>query len=600
MSKFLLAAFLILFSSLAAAEPLHGIAMHGAPALPAGYQAFDYVNPGVKKGGKIAYGVVGTFNNLNPFILKAKRTTARGMWDPEIGNLVYESLMQRSRDEAFTMYGLLAQSVEWDEQRSFIQFNLNPIAKWSDGKPVTPQDVIFSFELLRDKGRPPFSTRLRNVEKMEQVGPYSVRFTFNKQADREFPLILALSPVLPKHGVKADGFDQTTLVEPLGSGPYRIADIKPGERIVYQRDPNYWGKDIPSKIGFDNYDQISVEYFLQESTLFEAFKKGEIDLYQERNPSKWQRTYNFPAVESGEVVKDVFTPGTPAPMYCFVFNTRRAIFADPRLRQGLSLAFDFQWVNKNLYENAYTRTESFWQNSSLSSLGVPASAQELSLLGEAATRIPANILNGTYRLPVSDGSGRDRKILKQALSLLQQAGFAIKGGKLVGPDNKPLAFEILTQDLNQEKLAIAYQRSLASLGIDVVIRTVEDAQYQERSGRFDYDMIIKTYAASLSPGIEQQQRWGSDTRDIEGSDNYAGVANPDIDAMIRHIMTASDPQVFEAAIRAHDRLLISGHYVLPLYHVGQQWVARRRHIAHPDKSPLYGPQFSTWWDQRAQ
>lgn len=581
-------------------EPLHGIAMHGTPALPPDFKAFPYVNPGVRKGGRIAYGVVGTFNNLNPFILKAKRTTARGMWDPEIGNLVYESLMQRSRDEAFTMYGLLAESVEWDDARSFIQFNLNPSARWSDGKPVTPEDVIFSFELLRDKGRPPFSTRLRKVARMEKIGALSVRFTFNEEADREFPLILALSPVLPKHATRVEGFDATTLVPPVGSGPYTIKAIKPGERIVYTRNPDYWGKDIPSKIGFDNYDEISIEYFLQESTLFEAFKKGEIDVYQEGNPSKWARAYDFPAVTSGQVIKAAFKPMTPANMYGFVFNTRRPIFADAKLREGLSLVFDFEWVNKNLYENAYSRTQSFWQNSVLSSFGRAAGPEELALLGAARDRLPASILDGTYKLPVTDGSGRDRKVLKQALKLMGEAGYAIRDGKLVGRDGKPLTFEILTQDQDQEKLAIAYQRSLSALGIAVSIRTVEDAQFQERTGKFDYDMVIRTYAASLSPGIEQQQRWGSETRNVPGSDNYAGVANPDIDAMVRHILTARDPAEFQAAVRAHDRLLIAGHYVLPLYHLPEQRIAHWKYIAHPDKLPLYGAQLSTWWDQRAQ
>ncbi len=590
----------LLLATGAAAEPLYGISMHGEPALPANYKAFPYVNPAVKKGGKIAYGVVGTFNNLNPFILKAKRTTARGMWDPEFGNFVHEGLMQRSRDEPFTMYGLLAETVEWDKARSFIQFNLNPVAKWSDGQPVTADDVIFSFGLLRDKGRPPYSTRLKKVAKMEKVGERSVRFTFNAESDREFPLILALSPVLPKHATDVESFEDTTLVPPMGSGPYLVKEIKPGERIVYQRDPNYWARDLPSKVGFDNYDEVSVEYFLQENTLFEAFKKGEIDIFAEGNPSKWNRSYDFPAVTDGDVIKGVFTPSTPANMYCFVFNTRRPIFADIRLREGLSLVFDFEWANKNLYDNAYTRTQSFWQNSDLSSLGKPASAEELALLGPAKEHIPADILEGTYRLPVTDGSGRDRKVLRRALTLIQSAGFSIKGGKMVGPDGTPLAFEVLTQNQDQEKLAISYQRSLAALGIRLSLRTVEDAQYQERTSKFDYDMVLKTYAASLSPGIEQMQRWGSQTRDIDGSDNFAGVANPDIDAMVRHIMTAENVGEFEAAVRAHDRLLIAGHYVLPLYHVGQQWVAYRKYIGHPEKLPLYGVQFSTWWDQRAQ
>lgn len=582
------------------AEPVHGIAMHGTPALAADFTHFPYVNPDVKKGGKISYGVVGTFNNLNPFILKGNRTTARGMWDPEFGNFVYESLMQRSRDEPFTLYGLLAQSVEWDDKRSYIQFNINPKARWSDGQPVTADDVIFSFELLRDKARPPYSTRLNQVAKMEKVGNLSVKFTLNDKADREFPLILGLSPVLPKHATKADGFDQTTLVPPLGSGPYKIKSIKTGEKIVYQRDPNYWAKDLPSKVGFDNYDEVSIEYFSQENTLFEAFKKGEVDVYAEGNPTKWIRNYDFPAIKSGDVIKDAFEPHVPASMYAMVFNTRRPMFADIRLRKGLTLAFDFQWVNKNLYENAYARTESFWQNSTLSSLGIPASARELQMLGPAKDKIEPEILNGSYHLPVTDGSGRDRKVLKQAYDLFRAAGYKISGSKMIGPDGRPLAFEIMTQNEDQEKLAISYQRTLAALGIVVAIRTVDDAQYQERTNKFDYDMIIKTYASSLSPGSEQVRRWGSASRDAEASENIAGVADPAVDAMIQHILTAVSEDDFEAAVRAYDRLLISGHYVIPLFHIGEQWVARWKHIGHPQYLPLYGAQYPVWWDERVQ
>jgi peptide/nickel transport system substrate-binding protein len=601
LTRLLLALFLLTFApGLAASDPLYGIAMHGAPALGPDYSHFSYVNPAVKKGGRIAYGVVGTFNNLNPFILKAKRTTARGMLDPEYGNLVIESLMTRSKDEPFTLYGLLAETVEWDDARSFIQFNLNPRARWSDGQPVTPDDVIFTFELLRDKGRPPFSNRLDRVAKMEKIGAHSVRFTFTKDSDREYPLLLAMSPILPKHATKVEGFDQTTLQPLMGSGPYLVKEIKPGERIVYRRNPDYWGRDLPSKVGFDNYDEISIEYFLQENTLFEAFKKGAIDVYPEGSPSKWARAFNFPAVTRGDVIKETFKPHLPANMYAMVFNTRRAKFSDVRLRQGLGLVFDFEWANRNLYEGAYARTESFWQNSTLSALGVPASPTELRLLGPASAHVEPDVLDGSYRLPKTDGSGRDRKVLKQAFDLLRSAGYHIEGGRMLGPDGKPLVFEILTQNQDQEKLAISYQRGLSALGIAASIRTVDDSQYQERTQKFDYDMILKTFAASLSPGLEQATRWGSAARDIEGSDNFAGVADPDIDAMIEHILTAKTPEEFEAAVRAHDRLLISGHYVIPLYHIGEQWVARWKYIGHPDKLPLYGVQYPAWWDQRVQ
>lgn len=585
---------------LADAAPLHGIAMHGDPALPPDYKHFSYVNPDVKKGGKITYGVVGTFDNLNPFILKSMRTTARGMWDPEFGNLVYESLMQRSRDEPFSMYGLLAETVQWDDERSFVQFNLNPKARWSDGQPVTAEDVIFSFELLRDKGRSPFSRRLDVVETMEKVGDNSVRFIFNDKADRESPLLLALSPVLPKHAIEVEGFDRTTLQLPLGSGPYRIKEVKPGEKIVFERNPDYWGQDIPAKVGFDNYDQITVEYFLQENSLFEAFKKGDVDVFQEGNPTKWSRGYDFPAVASGAILKDTFKPQVPSGMLGFVFNTRRSMFSDVRLRHGLSLVFDFEWVNKNLFEGAYKRTESFWQNSDLSSLGVAADERERQLLGPALNRVEPAILDGTYRWPVTDASGRDRKVLKQAVVLMKEAGYTIKDGVMSDASGRPLAFEIMTQNADQEKLALAYQRFLAALGIRASVRTVDDSQYQSRAQTFDYDVIIRAYASSLSPGIEQAARWRSDFREREGSEAFAGAKDPEVDRLVDAILAARSAEDFRSAVRAHDRMLLSNHYVLPLYHLGQQWLARHSYIAHPDAMPLYGYQFPVWWDARVQ
>ncbi|ASY62919.1 ABC transporter, periplasmic substrate-binding protein [Sinorhizobium sojae CCBAU 05684] len=585
----------------AAAEPVHAIAMHGEPALPADFKHFPYVNPDVKKGGKIAYGVVGTFDSLNPFILKSMRTTARGMWDPAFGNLVYESLMQRSQDEPFTMYGLLAETVEWDEDRTFIQFNLNPKARWADGRPVTAEDVIFTFELLRDKGRAPFSNRLSKVEKLEKVGERSVRFSFTEEADREFPLLLALSPVLPKHAVNVETFDRTTLEPPLGSGPYRVGEVRPGERIVYRRNPDYWGKELPSKIGVDNYDEISVEYFLQENTLFEAFKKGEVDVYPEGSATKWARAYVFPAVQSGNVVKESFKPKTPSGMLGFVFNSRRPMFDNIKLRQGLALVFDFEWVNKNLFDGAYTRTQSYWQNSSLSFLGVAADDRELELMGDVRERINPAILDGTYRLPVTDGSGRDRNVLREAVTLLREAGYVIKDGKMV--DEKtgtPLTFEIMSQNAGQEKIALAYQRFLAPLGIVATVRTVDDSQYQLRSQSFDYDVIIKSYPSSLSPGVEQVGRWGSQSRDRPGSENFAGVANKDVDKLINNILQAQTLEDFTAAVRAHDRLLVNNSYVVPLYHLDEQWIARWKHIRRPAEVPLYGYQLPTWWDERAQ
>ncbi len=584
-----------------AAEPMHAIAMHGEPALPSDYTHFPYVKPDVKKGGSVRYGVVGTFDSLNPFVLKSMRTTARGVWDPQFGHLVFEPLMQRSADEPFSVYGLLAQSVEMDEERSFIQFNLNPEARWSDGEPVTPEDVIFTMELLRDKGRTPFSARLTPVERMEKVGTHGVKFIFNEKSDREFPLILATAtPILPRHATDVANFENSSLAIPVGSGPYTVKSVKPGERIVFERNPDYWGKDIPAKVGFDNYDQISVEYFLQDNTLFEAFKKGVVDIYPDGSPTHWARAYDFPDVRNGAVIKDTFRPELPTGMVGFVFNTRRPLFANAKVREALALAFDFEWANRNLFEGAYTRTESFWQNSPLSSLGMPADARELEILGDARNTIDPAVLDGSYRLPKTDASGGDRKILRRVVELMKEGGYTIKGGRMSDASGRPMRFEIMTQTPDQEKLAIAYQRTLRMIGVEATIRTVDDAQYQARSASFDYDVIVKSYPSTLSPGIEQVGRWGSISRDREGSNNFAGVADPNIDRAIQAMLGARSREEFQAAVRAYDRLLIAGHYLVPLYHVPEQWVARRSHIGYPDETPLYGYQLPVWFDKRVQ
>ncbi len=429
----------------AAGQRLHGLAMHGAPALPAGFDHLPYANPQAPKGGEIRYGVVGTFDNLNPFILKGMRTTARGVIDPEYGNLVFESLMFRSRDEAFTVYGLLAESIEIDDARSFITFHINPDARWSDGQPVSAQDVAFTFELLRDKGRPPFNRRLVDVERMEILSERSIRFVFKPSASRELPLIIGLTPILPAHASHVETFEQTTLEPMIGSGPYRIVRVEPGERVVFERNRDYWARDLPVKRGLDNYDRITVDYFLSQSAQFEAFKKGVFDIYPEGNPTRWARSFDFPAVTNGEVIKDTFTSDTPAPIYGFVFNTRRAVFSDRRVRHALSMLFDFEWVNRNLFNGAYQRTESFWQNSELSAIARPTSAGERELLSAFAQAVSPDVLEGRYRVPVTDGSGRDRQILRQALSLLEEAGYSLNDGQLVNSQGLPFSFEVMTE-----------------------------------------------------------------------------------------------------------------------------------------------------------
>lgn len=581
----------------ALAEPDYALSMHGDVALPAGFTHFPSVNPEAPKGGNATYGVVGTFDSLNPFVLKSMRTTARGLFlDGDFGNLVFEPLMQRSRDEPFTLYGLLAEKVEIDEDRSWIEFTLDPRAKWSDGQPVTVEDIVFTYDLLTKKGRPPFNNRMGRIDRIEQTGERKVRFTFNEKSDREFPLLIASTmPVLPKHAIDADAFGSASLKAPIGSGPYTIASVQPGERIVYKRDENYWGKDLPSKRGFDNFDQITIEYFRNETALFESFKKGLTDVYIEGNPTRWEKAYNFPAVTDGRIIKDSFDKGTPANMLGFVFNTRRDVFADKRVRRAIAQLFDFEWANRNLFAGQYKRTSSFWEGSVLSSVGKPADAQEKALLAPYTKSVRDDVMDGTWIPSDTDGSGHDRGPAKRAFELLQEAGFTFRDGKAFNADGQPLEFEIMTRSIDEEKVGLAFKRTLGRLGIIADIRTVDDAQYQQRMQTFDYDMLLGALTGSLSPGNEQWMRWGSASRDAPGSFNFAGVADPAVDAMIDALLAARSQADFISAVRALDRVLISGDYYIPLYHLPRQWVARWNQIERPEKTSLYGYQFPSWW-----
>lgn len=577
-------------------EPAHAIAMQGDPALPADFQTLPYANPDAPQGGTMRYCVFGNFDNLNPVIVRGALTTARGIWfDKEFGNLVFEPLMQRSPDEPFTMYGLIAKTVETDDERNFVEFRLDPKAKFSDGHPITPEDVLFTVRMLREHGRPMYANWLRPAVKIEKVGDDGVRFTFDETADRETPLLISGLPVLPEHAFDEKTFEQTTLKPVIGSGPYVIADVKPGQEITYEKNPDYWAKDLPIRAGMFNYDRIVIDYYRDSNAQFEGFKKGNCHIYLEGDPSHWRTAYDFPAVTDGRVIKETFHTGAPANMLAFVFNTRREIFADRQVRKALSMLFDFEWANKTLYYDAYQRTGSFFQNSELSALGRPASDKEKALLAPYPGEVDPEVMDGTYRPTVSDGSGSDRKVMRAALDQFEAADYRFEGRQLVGPDNKPLTFEILVQSPEQVKMAEAYTRTLGRLGIAANVRLVDDSQYQQRKDGFDYDMIIGVYSASLSPGAEQSYRWSSKAKGVNGSFNYAGTADPAIDALIDDIVAARSREDFVAAVRAYDRVLISGHYVVPLFHLPEQRLARWAFIKHPETTPLYGYQLPTFW-----
>jgi len=581
----------------ATAQPVHGIAMHGEPALPADYAHFPYANPDAPKGGEITYCVIGSFDNLNPFIIKSLRTTARGMMDTIFGNLVFEPLMTRNADEPFSLYGLLAESAEMPADRSWIEFNLNPDAKWSDGVPVTPEDVLFTYDVFTEKGRPPYRDRMARVSKLEKTGEHSVRFTFNEKADREFPLIIALTPIIPKHAFDMDTFDETTLKPLVGSGPYTVDQVVPGERISFRRNPDYWGRDIPSKRGFDNYDRITIEYFLNANAQFEAFKKGICAIHTEADPVKRARTMDFPAAQNGQVVIETFKQGVPPVVTGFLFNTRLPKFSDAVVRRALAMLYDFEWANRTLFEGKYERTVSFWQGSELSALGIAASETERKLLAPFPDAVTPEIMAGTWRPPVTDGSGQDRKVLRAALDLLKSAGFRLEGGTMLDREGKPFGFEILAASEAEQRLAGIFQRTLGKLGIAVAIRQLDDTQMQQRKQRFDFEVMIASqgFSNSLSPGIEQIGRWGSESARQEGSFNLAGVASPAIDAVLEAMLEAKAKDDYVAAVRALDRLLMSGAYMVPLQHNTDQWIAYWNYLEHPRQTSLYGYQLPTWW-----
>lgn len=576
----------------ATAEPKHGIAMHGEPALPADFDHLPYANPDAPKGGTINYAWPGTFDSVNPFIVQG--SGARGSVDLIFGNNVFDTLMLRSADEPFTMYPLLAKTIDTDEERTYAEFTLDERAKFSDGQPVTPEDVIFTLELLRDKGLPRYGVTANKIAKMEKVGERGVRFTF-KQADRELPLILGLLPILPKHATDAETFDKSTLKPFVGSGPYRLETVKAGDSLTFKRNPDYWAKDIPSKRGFDNYDEIRLTYYRDENAMFEAFKKGLVDVFIEENAGRWARQYDFPAVTGGEVVKETLPTKLPSGMFSIVMNTRKPVFQDIKLRTALIDLFDFEWANRSLFSDAYTRTKSFYDNSDMSSSGKPASDAEKALLAPFPDAVTPDVMAGTWKPPVSDGTGQDRKFLRNGLAKLKEAGYTLQDGKMLGADGKPLSFEIMLKATENQQVAVAFQQTLQKLGIELTLRSVDAAQFQKRQNEYDFDAMFFNYTPSLSPGVEQVSRWGSAAREKPGTFNYAGAASPAIDAMTTALINARTRTDFVEAVRAYDRVLLSGSYVIPLYFRPEQWIAHWKRIERPEAIALQGMQLPTWW-----
>ena len=571
------------------AEARHAIAMHGAPALPEGFTRLPYANPAAPKGGRLVQGVLGTFDSLNPLIVK-------GIAPPSIRGYVVESLMARGYDEPFALYGLIARSVETDPQRSYVTFHLDPAAKFSDGKPVTAEDIIFSWQLLRDKGRPNHRTYYAKVAKAEAIGEQAVRFDLSGSDDRELALILGLMPVLAKHAVKPETFEETSFHAPLGTGPYVVGEVDPGKSVTLKRNPDYWGRDLAINRGLWNFDEVRFDYYREANSHLEAFKRGLYDLRIEHDPGRWQTAYDFAAVRDGRVLKEALPTGVPKASTYFVFNTRRAVFSDIRVREAISLLFDFEWINHGYFFDLYRRSASYFDDSELSSHGRPADQREKALLAPFTEAVRADVLDGTWSPPVSDGSGRDRVTLKRALDLFAAAGYELRGTELVErKSGRPLTFEILVTARDEERLALLFSQSLKRAGIAARVRVVDAVQYEGRRLTYDFDMIENRWDQSLSPGNEQAFYWGSAAADQPGTRNYMGVKSPAVDTMIAALLKAQDRGDFVSAVRALDRVLISGFYVIPLFYLPAQWIARWTTIGRPAATSLYGYLPETWW-----
>lgn len=580
-------------ASTATAEPRTAMALHGEPKYGPGFSHFDYADPEAPKGGTLHLGVLGSFDSLNPFIVRG--AAASGLRGGIADDNVYESLLTRGYDEPFTLYALVAENIDLADDRSRVTFQINPKAHFSDGVPILSEDVIFSFNLLREHGFPYFKANYLDVDHVEAIGERGVTFVFKSGANRELPLILGLMPILPKHATNPDTFEQTTLVPPIASGPYVVASVDAGRQMILKRDPNYWGKDLPVRRGLYNFDEIRYDYFRDYTNLFEAFKKGDIDLLSDGDPAHWSQAYDFPAVNDGRIVRESISSGLPKGMTGFAINTRRVVFADRRVREALVDLFDFEWMNKNLYFGLYARTMSFFQSSELASTGHPADEREKALLKPFPDAVGPGFMAGTWRPPVTDASGRDRKQLKAALEILLSAGYKLSGERLVDAKGEPLAFEIITQTREQERIALAYRRSLATVGIDVRVRAVDSTEFDKRTKAFDFDMAMWSWPASLSPGNEQRGRWSSAAASRQGSYNLPGVRSPAADAAIEALVGAATREDLVSAARALDRVLLSGFYVVPLFHIPTQWVAHWARIAHPQKSSLYGMVQPAWW-----
>lgn len=562
--------------------------MYGEPDLPVDFTHLPYTNPRAQKGGRLTIGQQGTFDSLN--MLAVGKNSP-----PVLIPYVVQSLMFRSLDEPFTLYPLLAESILTPPDRSFAEFRLDARARFSDGKPVTAEDVIFSWDLLKRRSHPFRRGYYGKVRLAEAKDARTVRFTFGENADYELPLILGIMPVLAKHATDPEKFDQMGFTPLLGSGPYLVSEVEAGKHIVLKKSPGFWAADIPTMRGYFNADEVRFEYFRDGNTFTEAFRTGVYDYRVELDPTRWTTAYDVPAFREGRFVKEGYRALSPRPTSGFVMNTRRPQFADLGVRRAMLGLFDFEWLNAKLFRGLYQRTAGYFAESELSAFARPADARERALLAPFAGEIAPDVLEGTWRPPVSDGSGRDRKVMGAAARALAAAGYKVRDGVMTTPDGAPFTFDIIVNTRDKERIALAFADTLRLVGMQPRIRLIDDIQYWRRLKSFDYDMIIETYASSASPGNEQENRWSSGAAGREASLNYAGARSPAVDATIRALLAARTREDYVAAVRAFDRALISGAYMIPLYHAPERWIARWTRLARPERWPKYDFTPDIWW-----
>jgi len=575
---------------LSASEPKHGLSAFGDLAYPSDFKNFNYVNPDAPKGGTfslVGWGGVTTFNSLNNFILKGD--AAQGL------ELLFDSLMTRAADEPDAVYGLVAESAEIADDRMSVTFKLRPEAKFNDGSPLTADDVVFSFDALKTEGHPIYAQMVADVEKAEALDPATVRYTFKGSLVRDLPLTVAGLPIFSKAYYSTRDFAATTMEPPLSSGPYKVGKVSQGRTIEYVRNPDYWAKDLPANRGRWNFDTIRYEYFRDRTAALEAFKAGAYDFREEFTSKVWATEYNFPAIRQGKVKKEVVPDETPSGTQGFFINTRREQFQDPRVRKALGLAFDFEWTNRYLFHNLYSRTQSYLENSTLKATGEP-SDEERTLLANLGVPVSQEALGQVYLPPVTDGSGQDRKLLLEASKLLDEAGWKIKNGVRVNDKGEQLKVEILNFEPAFERVNAPYVKNLQLLGIDAKMRMVDPAQYQQRMKNFDFDTTSQRYTMRDTPGVELRSYFGSDSAKIDGSLNLAGISDPAVDTLIERVIAAKSREELTTASRALDRVLRAGHYWVPHWYKASNSIAYWDRFSRPETKPRYDRGvLDTWW-----